>query len=90
MVVILLMDLQDRNKVSLSAENMAKIVSFKALVSVTPMKWPIILKTATDRTVHLTHTHTHTHIHTHTSHTHTHTHTQNSNELTYGHRSERF
>lgn len=48
MVEILLRDLQNGNKVSLSAENMDKLVSFKALLSVTPIKWPMALKTATD------------------------------------------
>jgi hypothetical protein len=48
MVEILLRDLQNRNKGSLSAENIAQLISFKAVVSVTPIKWPIAFKTATD------------------------------------------
>jgi hypothetical protein len=48
MVEILLRDLQDRNKDSLSAENVAQLVNFKALLSVTHIKWPIAIKTDTD------------------------------------------
>jgi len=48
MVEILLRDLQNRNKDSLSAENIAQLISFKAVLYVTPIKWPIALKTVTD------------------------------------------
>jgi len=48
-VEILLKDLQDRKKDSLSAENIAQLVSFKAVLSVTPVKWPVAVRTAADR-----------------------------------------
>jgi len=51
LVEILLRDLQDRSKDSLSAENIAQLVSLKAVLFVTPTKWPAAVRTAADKTL---------------------------------------